>query len=622
VPIDRVATLKNAEKLVRQGKLDRAVLEYVRVVEDNPGDWNTANLLGDMYARLGQNGNAIEQFRRIADRFFEDGFYPKAAAVYKKVLKLSPADEHALLQSAHIAGANGLVADARRYLKLVEESRRRAGDQRGLLDIAVRRGAIDLTNYAARLDAARARVALDQRDQAVKDFKAIAAELEEKGQHAEALDALREAAGLGPGDLELRSRLARTFLERGDTARAAEYPTEAAVGDDPQLLLRRAGDQLRNGNAEEGTLLVRRVLDADPSRHQDVAVLGWSLAGRLPDVSYRIVEAAARAAIALDDWGSAAAVLQEFVTLVPNHIPALQRLVEVCVDGGLEATMSSAQAQLADAQIAAGSPAEARFIAEDLVAREPWDRANIERFRRVLALTGEPNPDAVIAERLSGESPFLSTDLHALEDEAPAFPTPSVEQDLHATVSELTSPPVARGRPESVEVDLSIALDNTEPGPRRPSGLPPPAEPADIEGVFAQRRDEASGDSAADAAEHAFQRGLTMYRVGAIDDCMAPLKAACSSPRRRFESASLLGRIFRERGALKMAVQWFERALEGTPASPAERHEVLYDLAEGLESAGEAARALATYLALRNEAGEYRDLALRIDRLSRVRARG
>ena len=50
------------------------------------------------------------------------------------------------------------------------------------------------------------------------------------------------------------------------------------------------------------------------------------------------------------------------------------------------------------------------MIAEDLVAREPWDRSNIERFRRALALLGEADIDAIIAERLSGQSPFTSTD--------------------------------------------------------------------------------------------------------------------------------------------------------------------------------------------------------------------
>jgi Flp pilus assembly protein TadD len=54
VAFDRAVTLRNAEKLIRQGKLDAAIAEYLRVVEDAPDDWNVANTLGDLYARAGQ----------------------------------------------------------------------------------------------------------------------------------------------------------------------------------------------------------------------------------------------------------------------------------------------------------------------------------------------------------------------------------------------------------------------------------------------------------------------------------------------------------------------------------------------------------------------------------------
>ena len=66
-PIDRTATLRAAEKLLRQGKLQPAIEEYLRVVEDQPRDWNTANLVGDLYVRAGQIDKAVEQFTRIAD---------------------------------------------------------------------------------------------------------------------------------------------------------------------------------------------------------------------------------------------------------------------------------------------------------------------------------------------------------------------------------------------------------------------------------------------------------------------------------------------------------------------------------------------------------------------------
>ena len=113
--------------------------------------------------------------------------------------------------------------------------------------------------------------------------------------------------------------------------------------------------QLRGDKFDDGLAIVRRLLEEDPSRREQIAVLGWSVAEQRPDAGFRVVELAADTAVAQVDWPGAAAALQEFVTRVPNHIPALMRLVEICVDGGLEATMYSAQAQLADAYIAAGA---------------------------------------------------------------------------------------------------------------------------------------------------------------------------------------------------------------------------------------------------------------------------
>src|SRR5207237_5102654 len=116
------------------------------------------------------------------------------------------------------------------------------------------------------------------------------------------------------------------------------------------------------------------------------------------------VEGAVDASIAANDYADAAGVLQELVARVPTQIPALLKLVEVCVDGGLEATMYETQAQLADAYLAAGQAAEARGIAEDLLPREPWGRAHIHRFRQALLLQNVPGPHSPIAERLSGQA--------------------------------------------------------------------------------------------------------------------------------------------------------------------------------------------------------------------------
>ena len=407
--IDRAATLKNAEKLLRQGKIEPAIAEYLRIVEDQPRDLNLANTLGDLYVRAGQIDKAVEQFTRIADSVSEEGFLPKASAIYKKILKLKPDHEHALLQAAEIAGSLGLYADARAYLTQIIERRRGRGDTRGAAQARIRLGSLDPSDFDGRMAAAAARVELNDVPGAVRDLKEIAAELVEKGRAADAIEALREAAvltpdddeirqrlldiyvaggdfararecastpdqlkglaaaleagghedaalevlgeaaRLDPEDGELRARLARAFVARGDLQAAAEYLTVETAGDDPQLLFTVAEIRLRGETPEEGLAIVRRLLEQHPDRREEVALLGWTVGEQAPETGFAVVELAADAAVAGQDWASAAAALQEFVTRVPNHIPALMRLVEICVDGGLEATMYSAQAHLADA---------------------------------------------------------------------------------------------------------------------------------------------------------------------------------------------------------------------------------------------------------------------------------
>src|SRR5439155_2706344 len=125
------------------------------------------------------------------------------------------------------------------------------------------------------------------------------------------------------------------------------------------------------------------------------------------------------------------------------------------------------QAHLADAYIAVGAAAEARFIAEDLVAREPWERANVERFRQALVLLGEPDPDGVIADRLSGQSPFTTTDLSIREiteeDERPTFTAPQIPP-----VRELQVPPVRELQvPPVRELQAPVPELQVPPAPAR-----------------------------------------------------------------------------------------------------------------------------------------------------------
>jgi tetratricopeptide (TPR) repeat protein len=208
VPVDRDETLKKADKLLKQGKVAAAIEEYVRLVEDKPGDWNTVNALGDLYVKAGETERAAEQFNRAADHLYGEGFLPRASAVYKKVLKIRSGDDHALWHLADIAGRNGLTLDARSHYGRLIQDRRAAGNEQGAVDCLIRLGQLGDATVEARTVAAKALVERGEVKQAARLVLSVADVLTREGCLPEALDALKKAVQLDPDNPEIREKIA------------------------------------------------------------------------------------------------------------------------------------------------------------------------------------------------------------------------------------------------------------------------------------------------------------------------------------------------------------------------------------------------------------------------------
>jgi tetratricopeptide (TPR) repeat protein len=330
------------------------------------------------------------------------------------------------------------------------------------------------------------------------------------------------------------------------------------------------------------------------------------------------------AALVDSDYTAAAVALHEFTTRVRSHLVALMRLVEICVDGGLEGTMYEAQAALADAYLDTGRAMEARIISEDLVAREPWNKVNIDRFRRALVMLGESDPDAIIADRLSGDSPFMAMDKMDLNEgvsfDAPPPPAPP-RAEASAPAKEGKKSKKAAAQPEGLEIDLTDMLAEM-PAEAPAQALPLIPPPRSLDQVFRGMRDESNRASTEEAAAEQYRLALTYHEMGMVDDALKALEAASRSPRQRFDAASMLGRLYLERKNAAHAIEWLERAAEAPAPTPDAGRALLYDLAKTLESVGEQSRALAVFVELESESGGYRDVARQIERLSKVQARG
>ena len=306
----------------------------------------------------------------------------------------------------------------------------------------------------------------------------------------------------------------------------------------PDLLLSLAEIELRSGRRDEGRAVAAAVIGRDPHRRDDVVALGARLCEHDAEGAFQCIDVATDAAVADHDWSFAANALQDYVARVPFHVPALMKLVEVCVDGGLEATMYAAQAQLTDGYLKEGRASEARVIAEDLVAREPWDAANIERFRSALTMLGETDIDAIIADRLSGDSPFTSTDLsldfsfRELADlEASPEAAGPAAVDLEGMPGGETTPAGAgAGADEAFEIDLSDAFGDLDGAAEH--ATEPAAAPAGLSGlerVFEGFRDEALRSGGEGAASQ-FKQAASLRDAGDVDGAVRLLEQVVRAP--------------------------------------------------------------------------------------------
>jgi tetratricopeptide (TPR) repeat protein len=640
LPIDRDATLKQAEKLLRQGKLDGAIAEYVRLVEEQPQDWNSINALGDLYVRAGRNDKAIEQYIRVADHQFSEGFFPKSAALYKKALKLQPEHEHILMQLASIGERQKKFVDAKQYLKQVAKQRESRGEQRAAAECILRLGSMPESDVESKIAAAHAAQQIGDGFRAVELLKEAAYSLEKDKKRNEALQLLAQAAEIDPFDSELRIRLAREFLGAGQPKQARAYLSFETAGDDVELLLALATLEFADGREEDARVAMARVLALAPDREPDIVRLAEELMakGRI-ESAFACVDAITDAALLRGDSPAAALALRRFVEHTP-HPPALSKFVE---------------------------------IAEHLVRADPASAVHADLLIQALTLRGVPDPEKAVARVRAGQTAeepapdeFSMDDLEltaAVPEVQDSDPLPEVDifvypeketptvPDLPAAELPLVPPATDIGLPdppimgheddrvmlEMAEIDLSTALsgllssspappptsyrpsepvtDAVSPEPEKPAAEEPPP---DIEDVFAQMRAKSAREQQASAALAQYDQGVQFIEQGLDKEAITALEAAARVPMMRFKAAARLGRLLIDRGDLNEGVEWLERAAEAPPPSPEEGYDLLYELAGALEAQGESARALAILMELDAESDGYRDVRTRIVYLSRA----
>ena len=270
--VDREKVLQAAQKLVEKKRYDKAIVEYQKLVADDPKDVRTLLKIGDLHLKLEQHVEAITTYERVGQFYSLQGFALKAIAVYKQIREIInkhvPHMEdrfgHIVPRLAEIYTQLGLTSDALAAYDEVATRLQRAGRDRDAIDIFKKVVDLDpqnplpylrlaeafirvkdIENAVARFGAAAdILISMGRKDDALKvaerllqhrpepKFARIAAEIYlERGQPSDAMAALTKlqiSFKDNPKDLDTLALLARAFEKLGQPAKAIEVQKEAA----------------------------------------------------------------------------------------------------------------------------------------------------------------------------------------------------------------------------------------------------------------------------------------------------------------------------------------------------------------------------------------------------------
>jgi tetratricopeptide (TPR) repeat protein len=218
--VDKNKIIAEATKLVQKGALDKAIAAYQKITAEDPKDVRVLLKIGELYQKKSEDKLAAEAFQRVAETYAEQGFFLKAVAVYKQIVKLDPDDVRVNERLAGLYQQLGLMSDAMSQLQYVATAYEKAGDGARLTDVLKRMVELDPENIASSIKLGELYGRSSQPGPALECFRRAAAYLKKHSRADEFLKVAERITALEPDDHALTSELAHIYLAKGDTKRA------------------------------------------------------------------------------------------------------------------------------------------------------------------------------------------------------------------------------------------------------------------------------------------------------------------------------------------------------------------------------------------------------------------
>ncbi|MFY0580342.1 tetratricopeptide repeat protein [Cystobacter fuscus] len=220
--MDKNKIIEAAAKLVAKGAYDKAIKEYQKVLDADPKDGRVLQKMGELFQKKNDNVQAAFYFTKVAEGYSADGFFLKAVALYKQVLKLNPNLLEVNLKLAELHQQLGLMSEAMAYFQIVANHYDKAGDVKNSLDTLKKMVDLDPENVASKIKLAELYARENMAREAAQEFKKAAEYLKRNNRMDDWFRVAERPATLEPENVALAKDLAQQYLAR--ETRSARSP--------------------------------------------------------------------------------------------------------------------------------------------------------------------------------------------------------------------------------------------------------------------------------------------------------------------------------------------------------------------------------------------------------------
>ncbi len=374
---DKTKAMRNAEKYVAQGKIRLAIAEYRAVVDSDPRDFATLNMLGDLHAKNAEKREAVECYMRVAEHYSKQGFAQKAIAIYNKISRLQPESIEVSTKLAELYTVKGSLSEARAHYTTLAEHYQKNGRRIEALAMWKQIALLDPNNTEVCMNLADSYIREGHRDDAVEAFAEAGTRFSRQGKHEEAIRALMKGHDIRPDDLRVLDGLVKAYSALGRVGKAVNI-LEEILEDEPynrDVLYLLIDCQIDSQNAHGAELAVIRLVEMEPANYPKLLdLIRIYLNANDTDSAARILSMSSEYLLAAGQGEECNRWITEILERDPLHLGALRLLVRYCSWVKDENAYSVALVRLADAARKLGVAEDERFALSHLVVTRPFEK--------------------------------------------------------------------------------------------------------------------------------------------------------------------------------------------------------------------------------------------------------